>query len=73
MDVQVCSIHQLDDSVLFVCVMLLDRYCATSEDRSLVSIGRDGHIMFPHTAVFERIIWNLVGLIVRSWPFSALP
>ena len=29
---QVCAFHGLDESVLFLCVTLLDRYCASSED-----------------------------------------
>ena len=36
---QVCTLHNLDDCVFQECVMLLDRYVASSQDRSLLDDG----------------------------------
>jgi len=56
---QVCSIHQLDDSVLFVCVMLLDRYCATSEDR--MELGRAHRTVLAIFSIALKVLGVAAG------------
>ncbi|CAE7635451.1 CYCA2-3 [Symbiodinium necroappetens] len=56
---QVCSIHQLDDSVLFVCVMLLDRYCATSEDH--MELGRAHRTVLAIFSIALKVLGVAAG------------